>query len=426
MVTCRGAGARLAGLGVLALAVLFSCADIHPPREPDRDTRRQSIRRIGYFASWTAYGGRYSIDRVPAEQLTHLLYAFAGLNPDGAVYWADPWIDIEREARPAGGQGGGNLSGVARLRERNPGLRVYVSLGGWTGSRYFSVVAGDPRRRAVFCESVLAFLQRHDFDGVDLDWEFPVDGGPVDNYRDPEDGNNLGVLLEELHRSLSAGTNPRGGGYGISLAVSPLSRQLDRLPVGQVNRYCEFMSLMTYNYRGSWDNLAGHASPLLPGVSQAVRHVLERGFEPARLVVGIPFFARGWTIGEPDQIHAYQDGPLGLRLGARTIQASHEPPKAERDGATWNVETILGGGFPGLRFWDSEARAACSWDPASGVFVSHEDERSVAAKVSWVLERGLGGVMYWELSGDAKGRLTGLVARMAEGAATDAGVAGTD
>jgi chitinase len=40
------------------------------------------------------------------------------------------------------------------------------------------------------------------------------------------------------------------------------------------------------------------------------------------------------------------------------------------------------------------------FDPRSGTWITYDDPQSVRAKVDYVRERGLGGVVIWELFGD--------------------------
>ncbi|GAW95014.1 MULTISPECIES: glycosyl hydrolase family 18 protein [Colwellia] len=52
------------------------------------------------------------------------------------------------------------------------------------------------------------------------------------------------------------------------------------------------------------------------------------------------------------------------------------------------------------RYYDSAAIAPWLWNDSKKVFISIEDEESMATKVDYVIDRGLGGVMFWELAGD--------------------------
>src|SRR5690606_25121747 len=122
--------------------------------------------------------------------------------------------------RPFPGDGGGKdgLRGVLRqlqlLKERHPHLRTLISLGGWGGSWGFSEMAATEEGRRAFVESAIElFLLRWPgvFDGIDIDWEYPVHGGLPENGYRPEDKRNCTLLFEEFRRQMDElGENTAG------------------------------------------------------------------------------------------------------------------------------------------------------------------------------------------------------------------------
>lgn len=55
------------------------------------------------------------------------------------------------------------------------GVKVSIAIGGWndsSGDKYSRMVNNAASRRA-FVSSVLRFLKQYEFDGLDLDWEYP-------------------------------------------------------------------------------------------------------------------------------------------------------------------------------------------------------------------------------------------------------------
>ena len=58
-----------------------------------------------------------------------------------------------------------------------------------------------------------------------------------------------------------------------------------------------------------------------------------------------------------------------------------------------------------MRYWDAAAKAPYLYNAEKKILVSYEDEESLAVKCDYILSNRLGGVMFWEYSGDPKGVL---------------------
>ena len=143
-------------------------------------------RLIGYYSSW----GTRELTYTQASKLTHIVFAFMQMHVNGTVTVgsADPThsADIEADTRRA--QVRKKLLTLRKkMQERLTGLmsivnvashlKVQFAVGGWENSQYFSAVAADPRLRLNFIASILRLIDEWGFDGVDLDWEYPVTGG---------------------------------------------------------------------------------------------------------------------------------------------------------------------------------------------------------------------------------------------------------
>ena len=104
----------------------------------------------------------------------------------------------------------GNFNQLLLLKAAHPHLRVLLSLGGWGSSEHFSAVAATASGRNRLALSCADWVERYGFDGIDVDWEYPVSGGDADVEHRPEDAANYVLLLQAIREELNALTAETG------------------------------------------------------------------------------------------------------------------------------------------------------------------------------------------------------------------------
>jgi len=318
---------------------------------------------------------------IAAEKLTHINYAFANIR-DGEV--------VEGFARDAD-----NFKVLAAVRRSHPHLKVLVSVGGWTWSKGFSDAVLTPERRQRFVESAVAFVRRHDLDGFDVDWEYP--GLPGDNnpYR-PQDKTNFTAVMTELRRALDTDAATRGRKSLLTFAAGAFPAFIANTQMAKVQAVVDYVNLMTYDFRVV-DRIAGHHANLFDHPSdnkhrsadRAVREFLASGVPEGKLVMGVPFYGRGWREVNPVADGLYQPGSAVEQMDLTYGRLA--------------AEVIGRGGF--LRRWDAIARAPFLWNADQRIFISYDDPESMRLKASYVRTKGLGGVMFWQYAEDPSGAL---------------------
>ena len=185
---------------------------------------------------------------VAAEKLTHINYAFANIK-DGLMvegYAGDPE----------------NFRILNSLKERNPKLKILVSVGGWTWSGGFSDMALTPESRTRFIDSAVAFLERHRLDGLDVDWEYPGQKG-LNNTNRPEDKVNCTAFLAEARAALDKAGKTTGKRYLLTMATGTNNSWLEHTEMDKVQASLDFVNLMTYDMAGDWDPVTAHHSPAM-------------------------------------------------------------------------------------------------------------------------------------------------------------------
>jgi chitinase len=137
--------------------------------------------------------------------------------------------------------------------------KVLLALGGWNdsaGSKYSKLV-NNPASRKAFINHAVEFLTNNNFDGLDLDWEYPK-CWQVDCNKGPEsDKEAFAAWIKELHFAL------KPAGLLLTAAVSPSNKVIDAgYDIPALDAYLDYVSVMTYDYHGQWDKQTGHVAPM--------------------------------------------------------------------------------------------------------------------------------------------------------------------
>jgi GH18 family chitinase len=310
-------------------------------------------RVVGYFASWrTDPGGRhaYLVSDIPWDVVTHVVYAFANIdsahgimvensgnpsNPAIGMEWPDvPGAELD-PALPFKG----HFNLLSRYKRSYPGVRTLISVGGGAatggyvdnGSRvasggFYSMTTlpdGSVNNAGIdaFSRSVVDFLRRYDFDGVDIDYEYPTTtagaGSPLDQGviggRRHHLAGSFVQLMKTLRVALDQASAEDGRYYLLTASVPASAYVLRGMETYQASRYVDFVNIMGYDMHGAWNERAGHAAPLFDTGEDPERgvgtptlggigflnadwayHYYRGALAPGRINLGIPYFTRGW------------------------------------------------------------------------------------------------------------------------------------
>ena len=334
---------------------------------------------VGYYAGWAAYRG-YTPDQLPAQELTHINYAFAMIDPDtGTLALGDPAQDRK------------NFAALRDLREAWPHLKLLVSVGGWDYSTYFSDVASTAARRETFAQSCVDFLVEHGLDGIDLDWEYPVSGGLPGTVHRPQDKKNFTLLLQAIRTKLDRQGRRDGKRYSLTIAGAAGADYLNKIEPEAVAELVDHIFLMAYDIHGPWDRYADLNAPLYTpsedspqyqnSVSDSIQRYLQRGVPAEKLVLGMPLYGYCYQ-GVSSRNHGlYSSYDSASSVPYRTLVSQYLSDPA----------------YQQLRH--EEAQVPYLY--GNGSFVTYEDPQSMAAKGALAREEGLGGIGFWELSQDS-------------------------
>nr|ABO15008.1 chitinase [Bacillus amyloliquefaciens] len=405
----------------------------------------KSSKMIGYYPSWGAYGRDFQVWDMDASKVSHINYAFADIcwegrhgNPDptgpnpqtwscqdengvidvpnGSIIMGDPWIDVQKSNHgdtwdePIRG----NFKQLLKLKKNHPHLKTFISVGGWSWSNRFSDVAADPQQRENFAASAVNFLRKYGFDGIDLDWEYPLSAGLLGNSTRPEDKRNYTLLLQDVREKLDAAEAKDGKKYLLTIASGASPEYVSNTELDKIAETVDWINIMTYDFNGGWQSISAHNAPLFydpkakeAGVPNAetfniestVKRYKEAGVKADKLVLGTPFYGRGWSNCEPADNGEYQKcGPAK--------EGTWE--KGVFDFSDLEKNYINKNGYK--RYWNDRAKVPFLYNAENGNFITYDDEESYGYKTDLIQSNGLSGAMFWDFSCDSKQTLLNKLA----------------
>lgn len=336
------------------------------------------------------YDGGMPVAQIPAARIEDLIYAFGEPNDGGTC------------APPTAAQAG-TFAALRVLRRQHPGLHLILSIGGWDSAPQYSDIALTARSRGRFAASCIqTFLVRQGFDGIDLDWEFPVHGGMNRSRRN--DRADATALAHEFRRQLDAlgrkghrhflltvatpaGTWQQGGAYSVS----------DSYDLAALARSVDWLNVMTYDMNTIFSPLSAFNSPLgtdpndstpepqrsRDNLTSAVRYYESQGVPAAKIMLGVAFYGRGFTGVSPQN--------AGLYSKYAAVYAE-TPWKTVRSQFLTDPDWV--------RHWSATAQAPWLYNARQHIFFSYDDPLSLGIKADFVRLQHLRGAMIWVLGED--------------------------
>ena len=390
-----GAGAKAYGLDVRSDKSPLECS-----RKTTAKARGGSVRCI---ATSSSGGGTTPEDPVDEEAAR---LARLGRTPIVAVYFTEYTPSSEfptledvrcfthinvghaRFVNKTTGDGGLEIKSpgptymkkMAAYKKDYPELKLLLFIGGWgKNADGFSMMARDPDKRALFCSECLRLCNEYNFDGVDIDWEYPTysaDAGK-DGYAgtgaDPSDTENFTILMKELRETL-------GPNRLISYAASDSGKYINN---AEVLQWVDYINVMTY----SMGNPPYHNSPLYRSSltksrsgEESIEIFHKQGVPYDRMNYGLAFYGHADGTIYPSSMQYY-----------RVVEALTY--------GTVDGKSVAGYNY---RCWDDKGKNVYLGDANGKMYSSYEDEESLGWRIQFVKEKGMLGAFAWEYREDAK------------------------
>ena len=429
-------------------------------------------QKIAYFDQWSIYGNAYYPSTIAtsgaASQLTTIIYDFENIDPTNLTCFEAIKAADTNESDPNAGDGAGdayadyqksytssnsvdgtsdswsqpikgNFNQLRELKVKYPNLKILLSIGGWTYSKYFSDVAATASSRQTFVSSCITMFLKGNlptgiggdpsggtasaagiFDGFDIDWEYPATAGHVGNHYGPQDTANYTLLLQEFRNELDSYGASIGKHFELTAAVPSGQDKIALIQTNQIGNYLDYADVMTYDMHGAWDTTGPtnfqdplYNSPDDP--SQAIPPGNEKytidtsikawttglpdynipgGFPANKLVMGFPFYYRGWTGVAAGNNHGLYQTATGPSAAFSTSQTAGVADYKELAAAGLTSN-------PSDNFFDPTTQASWIYDGTN--FYTGDTPQSIAAKTTYIKDNGLAGAMMFSLDAEDAG-----------------------
>jgi len=426
--------------------------------------------KSAYFDQWGIYGNAYYPKNVAqsgaASSLKVITYAFENIDPTShTCFESVKASDSTNEADPDAGDGAGdafadyqksytsdisvdgssdswsqpikgNFNQLRELKAEYPNLRIVLSIGGWTYSKYFSDAAATAASRQAFVSSCINMFIKGNlptgisgdasggtgsaaglFDGIDIDWEYPASpDGHTGNDYSAADTANYTALLAEFRTELDAYGNSIGKHYLLTAALPSGQDKIADIQPAAIAQYLDYGDVMTYDMNGAWETTGPtdfqdplHSSPndpapvVAPGneqynIDETIKaytkgdpaYGITGGFPASKIVLGVPFYFRGWSgVTAGTNYGLYEPA-----TGASPVQTYTQ----EAGIADWKELVSQGLTTGSTVHWDPTTDS--SWIYSNGDFYTGDTPQAITARGAYATANGLGGIFAYSFEGD--------------------------
>eukprot|EP00090_Calanus_glacialis_P000625 TRINITY_DN1040_c0_g1_i1.p1 TRINITY_DN1040_c0_g1~~TRINITY_DN1040_c0_g1_i1.p1 ORF type:complete len:1056 (-),score=204.14 TRINITY_DN1040_c0_g1_i1:2491-5658(-) len=342
---------------------------------------------VCYYTNWSQYRpkiGKFLPEDIDPFMCTHIIFAFGWLK-NGKL------ASFEENDETGGGKVG-LYDRVVKLKSKNPNLKVLLAIGGWSfGTAKFKEVAKSRFSRQTFVFSAVKFLRENNFDGLDMDWEYPKSS----------DKENFSALLTEIRQAFEYEAEDSEKPRLLLSAAVPVGPDNVRggYDVPTVAKALDFVNLMAYDFHGKWESQAGHNAPLYApssdsewrkqlSVEFAAKMWTRLGTPKEKLVIGMPTYGRSFTLSDRSKYVVNSASKGGGTAGEYTREAGFL--------AYYEICEML---LHGANYiWDDEMKVP--YLVKDDQWVGFDDERSIRNKMDWVKDNGYAGAMVWTVDMD--------------------------
>ncbi|KKZ62236.1 chitinase [[Emmonsia] crescens] len=285
------------------------------------------------------------------------------------------------------------------LKKKKPSLKCFISVGGWdAGGKVFSDMAKSDGSRKAFIDSVIGFMKKYNFDGIDIDWEYPV---ADDRGGAKEDFKNYVQLLKELRAAV-------GDKYGITVALPASYWYLRGFDLKGMTKYVDWFNVMTYDIHGIWDGnnkwtqQAINPHTNLTEISSGLDLLWRNSVPPEKVSLGLAFYGRSFTLADP----SCTSPGCAFKRGDNETSGGAEPGLCTLNSGTlsdYEINMVLKEKSPEVIYHQDSGVNWITWD--NDQWVSYDDGRTLKQKADFGNKLCLGGTFAWAIDLGGPGTL---------------------
>ncbi|KAH6699690.1 chitinase [Leptodontidium sp. MPI-SDFR-AT-0119] len=326
-------------------------------KRPSCDSSGSVNRVVGYYEGWASKRtcNAFYPEDVPSGVYSHINFAFATIDP------------VTFEVRPASTADVKLYTRLTSLKDLDPDLKA---------------------NQKAFIKSLIAFMPTYNFDGVDIDWEYP---GADDRSGRPTDFANFPKFMANLKSSLKA----TGGRDGLTITIPASYWYLQHFDIKNLVKSVDWFNIMTYDLHGTWDKgnkwlgnfLNAHTN--LTEITAAMDLLWRNDISADKVVMGMAFYGRAFTVTSTNCVTPGCTFESGANKGPCSAEISILMNSEIKE----IVETK---GLNPVLYKDAAVKVA-SWDDQ---WVAYDDADTFKLKLDFARSQCLGGVMIWAISHD--------------------------
>ncbi|MCL5029982.1 MAG: glycosyl hydrolase family 18 protein [Bacteroidetes bacterium] len=303
---------------------------------------------VGYI---NGYYDSYPPSAIDYKSLSYIAMSFIYPNADGSIS-VDSWFLNPQLVQSA----------------HQHGVKVIVSVGGYGGSNGFSPMAADTSARRKFVANLVNFCLTNNFDGADLDWEYPAAG----------DRNNFTALCSQLRQAFNDAS------ISTLSAAIPSQDWNNAYDISKLNNYLDWYGIMTYDFYGTWEKTSGNDAPLYSSPKQSgsmdnsVNYYLNKGMPKNKLCVGMPF--GGYLLNSTAMYSSNSGGSTISYVDA-------------------NAKISQGWSY----VWDDVCKQPYLQNSSHTQLITYDDTISIKLKCEYICKNNLKGTIIWKIGRDYNG-----------------------